>query len=70
MELLKHVFKKDKELLGLIYGAAFGGKVRGEATIFFLQTLLVCPNRFRPPVQLGEQQVLSLLALLVQKCKY
>lgn len=56
LELLQHVFKRDGQLLGLIYGAAFGGQLKGEPTIFFLQTLLIAPNRFRPPVQLGENQ--------------
>ena len=56
LELLQHVFKRDGELLGLIYGAAFSGQIKGDASIFFLHTLLIPPNRFRPPVQLGEQQ--------------
>lgn len=56
LELLQHVFKRDSELLGLIFGSEFSGQLKGEASIFFLQTLLISPNRFRPPVQLGEQQ--------------
>jgi len=56
LDLLQQVFKRDGELLGLIYGAAFSGQIKGDASIFFLQTLLIPPNRFRPPVQLGEQQ--------------
>ena len=56
LELLQQVFKRDSLLLGLIYGASFHGQIKGEATMFFLQTLLIAPNRFRPPVQLGEQQ--------------
>jgi len=56
LELLQQVFKRDGELLGLVYGAAFNGRIKGEASMFFLQTLLIAPNRFRPPVQLGEQQ--------------
>ena len=56
LELLQQVFKRDGELLGLIYGSAFNGRLTGDASMFFLQTLLIAPNRFRPPMQLGDQQ--------------
>jgi DNA-directed RNA polymerase beta' subunit len=64
LNLLQDIFKADRNLLSLIYGTAQPDpenkgappKLYLDPYMFFLQTLPVPPNRFRPPVHLGESQ--------------
>eukprot|EP00961_Rhodomonas_salina_P225989 3055407-Rhodomonas_salina.1 len=53
LHLLRSAFKKDKELMELMFGVCKDGGLEAHASLFFLQTLLVPPNRFRPPIHLG-----------------
>ena len=48
------VFESDKELVEAIYGTRIGSELVADPAMFFLRKMLVPPNRFRPPVTLGE----------------
>ena len=54
LHLLKLVFENDKELVEAMYGVRVSSNLLADPGIFFLRSLLVPPNRFRPPVTLGE----------------
>ena len=54
--LVQRVFRRNSAFFDLLYGSHANGKLSCDANMFFLKTLLVAPNRFRPPIHLGEQQ--------------
>eukprot|EP00960_Hanusia_phi_P043256 755957-Hanusia_phi.AAC.4 len=54
--LVQRVFRRNSSFFDLFYGSQVNGKLSCDPSMFFLQTLLVAPNRFRPPIHLGEQQ--------------
>ncbi|EME81367.1 uncharacterized protein MYCFIDRAFT_64562 [Pseudocercospora fijiensis CIRAD86] len=49
---LQQLFESDAEVLSLVYGQA--SRKGLSADMFFLQTLLVPPNRFRPEARQGD----------------
>jgi DNA-directed RNA polymerase I subunit RPA1 len=50
--LIKALWKKEADALDLIYGR----KRSLQPSLFFMRTMLVPPNRFRPPIELGDQK--------------
>lgn len=70
------LFEKEQEILSLIYHSRSGSKkpTRVTAEMFFLQTLLVPPNRYRPSDRAGEGEVNeaaqnSLYKLILRSCE-
>ena len=58
---LVRLFETDPEILGLIYGNDKRGSSTARnspsADMFFLQTLLVPPNRYRPEARTGNDEI-------------
>jgi DNA-directed RNA polymerase I subunit RPA1 len=54
LQILQLVFETDKDLVGAMYGTRVGSDLVADPAMFFLRKMLVPPNRFRPPVSLGE----------------
>lgn len=55
---LELLFERDSEVLGLVYGVDPKKAGRGpSADMFFIHTILVPPNRFRPEAKTGEGEI-------------
>ncbi|KAG7112145.1 DNA-directed RNA polymerase I subunit rpa1 like protein [Verticillium longisporum] len=74
-ERLRELFDKEQEVLSLVYNSKPLKKKAGKvsADMFFLQTLLVPPNRFRPEARTGDSQISeaqqnSLYKLVLRSC--
>ncbi|KAH6708047.1 hypothetical protein VD0002_g6163 [Verticillium dahliae] len=74
-ERLRELFDKEQEVLSLIYNSKPLKKKAGKvsADMFFLQTLLVPPNRFRPEARTGDSEISeaqqnSLYKLVLRSC--
>ncbi|KAF2965812.1 hypothetical protein GQX73_g7762 [Xylaria multiplex] len=69
---LQLLFEKEQELLALVYNSMPNGK-KLPADNFFLQTVLVPPNRFRPEAKQGdgiaEAQQNSLYKQILSACE-
>ncbi|KAL8413861.1 hypothetical protein RB594_005194 [Gaeumannomyces avenae] len=59
MERLNLLFKKEHEVLSLFYNSKPSSKSSKKlaADLFFIQTILVPPNRYRPEARTGDAQV-------------
>ncbi|KAI0518577.1 hypothetical protein F5B22DRAFT_644885 [Xylaria bambusicola] len=69
---LQLLFEKEQEILALVYNSMPNGK-KLPADNFFLQTILVPPNKFRPEARQGdgaiaEAQQNSLYKLILNTC--
>ncbi|KAK4455581.1 hypothetical protein QBC34DRAFT_390317 [Podospora aff. communis PSN243] len=53
------LFEKEQEVMSLLYNAKPRGRKAKpvDASMFFIQTLLVPPNRYRPEARMGEGQI-------------
>ena len=52
------LFEKEKEILDLVYNSHFGGDAMSiNADMFFIKTLLVPPNKFRPEAKTGDGEI-------------
>lgn len=58
-ERLNLLFEKEQEMMGLLYHSKPRPKNAEplDASMFFLQTLLVPPNRYRPEARMGDSEV-------------
>ncbi|KAF2102253.1 beta and beta-prime subunits of DNA dependent RNA-polymerase [Rhizodiscina lignyota] len=56
---LSLLFEQEAEVLGLVYGSRSknGRLQRPSANMFFIKTLLVPPNRFRPEAKTGNDEI-------------
>ncbi|ROT34942.1 DNA-directed RNA polymerase I subunit RPA1 [Sodiomyces alkalinus F11] len=58
-ERLRELFDKEQEVLALVYNSKPPKKKAGPVSpdMFFVQTLLVPPNKFRPEARTGDSQI-------------
>ncbi|KAH8684913.1 hypothetical protein BGZ60DRAFT_443218 [Tricladium varicosporioides] len=70
------LFEKDQEILSLIYNSRSPARKAPKVTaeMFFLQTLLIPPNRYRPEARTGDGEVTeaqqnSLYKLILKSCE-
>ncbi|KAL2755848.1 hypothetical protein ACRALDRAFT_1050875 [Sodiomyces alcalophilus JCM 7366] len=58
-ERLRELFDREQEVLALVYNSKPLKKKAGRVSpdMFFVQTLLVPPNRFRPEARTGDSQI-------------
>ncbi|KAL2358495.1 hypothetical protein BJ546DRAFT_12388 [Cryomyces antarcticus] len=56
---LIQLFQREEEILGLVYGprSRLAGRAPPSADMFFIHTLLVPPNRFRPEARTGNDEI-------------
>lgn len=56
---LQELFEKDQELVSLLYNSSPATKNQPKTNpdMFFIQTLLVPPNRFRPEARTGDSSI-------------
>ncbi|KAK0651336.1 hypothetical protein B0T16DRAFT_323548 [Cercophora newfieldiana] len=73
-ERLNFLFEKEQDIMSLLYNSKPRGRKSKplDATMFFIQTLLVPPNRYRPEARMGEGQITeaqqnSLYKLILRK---
>jgi DNA-directed RNA polymerase I subunit RPA1 len=57
--LLTLLFEKDQEILSLVYNSRSTPKKMGvvNSDMFFMQTILVPPNKYRPEARTGDREI-------------